>query len=122
MGNPPLSLSYNCPSNLASNGFVGIKNTGTETLNAFSDNGSGNPIYNQLEPVGSQAHPAGELWSQGAAGPVDPENPNAPHPLGEHISIQVHSTSFVVNIEVFSVHRTSENNCHVQAQALITRP
>jgi hypothetical protein len=124
MSNPPLSLSYNCPSNLASNGFIGIKNTSsTETLNTFSDNGSGNPIYNQLEPVGSQAHPTGEFWSQGAAGPVDPQNPNAPLPLGEHITFQVHSTSFVANIEVFSVHRTGpENNCHVQAQALVTRP
>jgi hypothetical protein len=116
MGNPPLSLSYNCQSNLTSNGFVGIKNTGTETLNAFSDNGSGNPTYNQLDPVGSQGSPTGEFWSQGAA------------PAGEYITFQVHSTSFVATIEVFSVHRTSalntgtEDNCHVQAQALITRP
>lgn len=121
MSNLPLWLSYDCPSNLNSNGFMGIKNTGTEVLNVFSDNGSGNPTYNQLEPVGSQAHPTGEFWSQGAAGPVDPQAPNAPHPLGEHISFQVHSTSFVANIEVYSVHRTSENNCHVQAQALVTR-
>jgi hypothetical protein len=120
MGNPPLSLSYNCPgpnaSNLTSNGFVGIKNTGTEVLNAFSDNGSGNPTYNQLDPVGSQSHPTGEFWSQGAAAG------------GEYITFQVHSTSFVATIEVFSVHRTSalntgtEDNCHVQAQALVTRP
>jgi hypothetical protein len=116
MSNPDLSLSYNCPSNLTSDGFVGIKNTSTtETVNAFSDNGLGNPIYNQLDPAGSQANPTGEFWSQGAAA------------AGEHITFQVQGT-YVATIEVFSVHRTSalntgtDDKCHVQAQVLVTRP
>jgi hypothetical protein len=110
MSDPALSVSYNCPGDLASNGFIGIKNTsGTETVNAFSDNGDGNPFYNQLDPAGSQSHPTGEFWSQGAAA------------AGEHIAFQVQGT-YVATIEVFSVHRTSDNKCHVQAQALVTKP
>lgn len=110
MSNPDLWLNYECPSNLASNGFIGIKNTSaTETVNAFSDNGEQNPSYNQLEPVGSQSHPTGEFWSQGAAA------------AGERITFQVQGT-YVATVEVFSVHRTGDNKCHVQAQALITRP
>lgn len=102
MSNPDLSVSYNCPGDLASNGFIGIKNTsGTETVNAFSDNGLENPFYNQLDP--------NEFWSQGAAA------------VGERITFQVQGT-YVATIEVFSVHRTSDNKCHVQAQALITKP
>lgn len=102
MSNPDLSVSYNCPGDLASNGFIGIKNTsGTETVNAFSDNGLDNPFYNQLDP--------NEFWSQGAAAG------------GERISFQVQGT-YVATIEVFSVHRTGDNKCHVQAQALITKP
>jgi hypothetical protein len=110
MSDPALSVSYNCPGDLASNGFIGIKNTsGTETVNAFSDNGDGNPFYNQLDPAGSQSHPTGEFWSQGAAA------------AGEHIAFQIQGT-YVATIEVFSVHRTSDNKCHVQAQALVTKP
>lgn len=78
-------------------------------MNAFSDNGLENPFYNQLDPVGSQSHPTGEFWSQGAAA------------AGEHIIFQVQANTYVATIEVFSVHRTSDNKCHVQAQALITR-
>ena len=40
---------------------------------------------------------------------------------GERITFQVQGT-YVATIEVFSVHRTSDNKCHVQAQALVTRP
>jgi hypothetical protein len=102
MGNPPLSLSYDCRSDLALNGFVGIKNTSaTETVNVFSDNGDSNPSYRQLAP--------NDFFSQGAAA------------AGEHITFQVQGT-YVATIEVFSVHRTSDNKCHVQAQALVTRP
>jgi hypothetical protein len=102
MSDPPLSLSYECRSDLALNGFVGIKNTSaTETVNVFSDNGDSNPSYRQLAP--------NDFFSQGAAAP------------GEHITFQVQGT-YVATIEVFSVHRTSDNKCHVQAQALVTKP
>jgi hypothetical protein len=102
MSNPDLWLSYECRSDLALNGFVGIKNTSTtETVNAFSDNGEQNPSYNQLDP--------GEFWSKGAAA------------AGEHVTFQVQRT-YVATIEVFWVHRTSDNKCHVQAQALVTKP
>jgi hypothetical protein len=102
MSDPPLSLSYECRSDLALNGFVGIKNTSaTETVNVFSDNGDSNPSYRQLAP--------NDFFSQGAAA------------AGEHITFQVQGT-YVATIEVFSVHRTSDNKCHVQAQALVTKP
>ena len=102
MSDSDLWISYDCRSDLASNGFVGLKNTsGTETVNVFSDNGDSNPSYRQLAP--------GEFFSQGAAA------------AGEHITFQVQGT-YVATIEVFSVHRTSDNKCHVQAQTLITKP
>jgi hypothetical protein len=102
MSDPPLSLSYECRSDLALNGFVGIKNTSaTESVNVFSDNGDSNPSYRQLAP--------NDFFSQGAAA------------AGEHITFQVQGT-YVATIEVFSVHRTSDNKCHVQAQALVTKP
>lgn len=102
MSDPALSLSYNCPANLASNGFIGIKNTSaTETVNAFSDNGLDDPFYNPLDP--------NEFWSQGASA------------AGERITFQVQGT-YVATVEVFSAHRTSDNKCHVQAQAVVTKP
>ena len=116
LSNPPLSLSYNCPSDLSSNGFIGIKNASqnsspAETVNVFSDNGSTNPDYRQLPPIVQES-----FWSQGAAA------------TGEHIIFQVQGNAYVATIEVFSVHRTNalntgtDNKCHVQAHALITRP
>lgn len=109
MGNPPLSLSYNCPSDLSSNSFIGIKNASqnqspTEAVNVFSDNGSPNPEYRQLPTIVQES-----FWSQGAAA------------AGEHIIFQVQGNAYVATIEVLSVHRTSDNKCHVQAQALVTR-
>jgi hypothetical protein len=102
LGDPGLWFSYECRSELAVNGFVGIKNVSTsETVNVFSDNGSTDPSYRQLAP--------NEFYSQGASA------------AGEHITFQVQGT-YIATIEVFSVHRTSDNRCHVQAQALITKP
>ncbi len=101
MSDPDLWVSYRCPSDLAANGSVGLQNSESETVNVFSDNGETNPSYRQLAP--------NEFFSQGAAA------------AGEHITFQIQGT-YVATIEVFSVHRTSDNKCHVQAQALITKP
>jgi hypothetical protein len=102
LGDPGLWFSYDCRSDLAANGFVGIKNVSTsETVNVFSDNGSTDPSYRQLAP--------NEFYSQGASA------------TGEHITFQVQG-SYVATIEIYSVHRTSDNRCHVQAQTLITKP
>ena len=102
LGDPGLWFSYDCRNDLAANGSVGIKNVSTsETVNVFSDNGSTDPSYRQLAP--------NEFYSQGASA------------TGEHITFQVQG-SYVATIEIYSLHRTSDNRCHVQAQALITRP
>jgi hypothetical protein len=102
LGDPGLWFSYDCRSDLASNGFVGIKNVSTsETVNVFSDNGLTDPSYRQLAP--------NEFYSQGASA------------AGEHITFQVQGT-YIATIEIFSVHRTSDDKCHVQAQALVTKP
>jgi hypothetical protein len=62
------------------------------TENVFSDNGSTDLSYRQLAP--------NELLSQGASA----------------------SGEYIATIEIYSIHRTSDNRYHVQAQALITKP
>jgi hypothetical protein len=99
--NPNLVVAYNCPADLATNGILRIENTGSETVNVFSDNGGTNPNhYGQLASSGSR-------FDQPAAA------------SGEFVTFQVQGTS-MATIEVFTVHR--QNDCHVQAQALVTRP
>jgi len=101
---PDLSISYSCPSSLTQNGTLRIQNNGSAEVNLFSDNGSGNPSYRQLAP--------GASFDEGA---------NAG---GELITFGVHNFNGahrVTTIEVFTVHRSNLNNCHVQAQSLITR-
>jgi hypothetical protein len=101
---PNLGISYSCPSTLSQNGTLRIQNNGSAEVNLFSDNGSGNPSYQQLAP--------GASFDQGA---------NAG---GELITFGVHNFNGahrVTTIEVFTVNRGSLNNCHAHAQALITR-
>lgn len=98
---PDLLVGYTCPADLAANGVLVFINHSSETLNVFSDNGSINPNdYRQLAPNGGR-------FDQAAAA------------SGEHVTFQVQGTS-VATIEVFTAHRA--NDCHTQAQALITRP
>ena len=97
---PNLLVGYTCPADLTANGWLVFINQSSETMNVFSDNGSTNPNdYRQLAPNG------GRVDQLAAAS-------------GEHVTFQVQGTN-VATIEVFTVHRT--NDCHTQAQALITR-
>ena len=97
---PGLVVMYTCPTDLASNGQLSIRNNGSETVNLFSDNGSTNPNhFGQLAP--------NQTFHQGAAAG------------GEFITLQVQGSS-VTTIDVFSAHRS--NDCHVQAQGIATRP
>ena len=71
---------------------------GAETVNVFSDNGGANPnAYRQLINE--------DFISQSAAA------------SGEHITFQVQGAG-MVTIEVFSMHRSSDSKCHVQAQGV----
>ncbi len=100
MPSPGLVVMYTCPTDLASNGQLSIRNNGSETVNLFSDNGSTNPNhFGQLAP--------NQTFHQGAAAG------------GEFITLQVQGSS-VTTIDVFSAHRS--NDCHVQAQGIATRP
>ena len=97
---PGLLLSYRCPTDLTTNGWLRIRNTGSNTVNVFSDNGSTNPNhFGELAPNGA--------FEQGAAA------------SGEYITLQVQGST-VTTIDVFSAHRSGD--CHVQAQALVTKP
>ncbi len=99
--NPKVGVSYQCPSDLSTNGSLRITNFGQETINVFSDNGSDNPnTYTQLDNL--------RAFSQAAFRD------------GEHVTLQVQGAGGVGTIEVFSVHRTSDNVCHVQAQGFFT--
>ena len=104
MTTPEITLSYQCPASDISNinGLLRVRNgSSTETVNLFSDNGGTNPNhYGSLAPNAAFDQPtaaSGELVTFGVQG------------------------TYVATVEVFSVHRASDNKCHVQAQSLVTR-
>jgi hypothetical protein len=95
---PKVDITYLC-GNFEVDGTVRITNTGTETLNLFSDNGGANPNdYRQLA--------TGQSFDQGAA------------LAGEHITFQVQGDG-VATIEVFSVHQ-GPADCYAQAQGVFS--
>jgi hypothetical protein len=97
---PHIDVFYSCPGTLSNNGGVWVTNHGGETLDVFSDNGSLDPTYTQISQ--GQIHAQPTLAS------------------GEHITFQVQGVGGIGTIEVFSVHRNSDNKCHVQVQGLFT--
>jgi hypothetical protein len=99
---PDLTVYYSCPADLSINGTMVFINHSPELVNVFSDNGTTNPEYRQLPASGGR-------WDQFmAAG-------------GEHITIQVQGSFTVTTFQIFSVHRPSSNDCHVEAQAVVSR-
>jgi hypothetical protein len=103
---PTIGLQYSCPNDLSTLGTVAVLNRtfvdGAQTANLFVDDGSTNPSYQSL--------PSGRVANVAAA------------PNGEHITVQAQVPGpKVVNMEVFSVHRPASNDCHVEAQAIVTR-
>lgn len=103
--NPNVQLSYVCPGTLANDGQLKIKNTSAELVNFFVKEDRGPTFYAQLQPGGTAD--TGMVSS------------------GDHATIQVQGTS-LVTIEAFTAHRPSgiiftSNDCHTQAQALVTR-
>jgi hypothetical protein len=112
LATPDFRLAYSCPgSDITNNtGILRIRNLSTtETVNLFSDNGGVNPNhYGQLNTDDGSANDPDSKFDQNAAA------------SGEFITLGLQG-SYVATIHVFSVHRTSDNRCHVQAQALTTR-
>lgn len=99
-------LEYECPTNLASDGTLRIRNHTGQTVDLFTDNGSSNPTYDQLASVGYQG----------------PAHVEAAKSTGEWITFQIHEgNGHMWTIWVFSVNRVSENNCLWQYQALLTK-
>ena len=93
---PWVGVYYTCPANLANPGTIMILNSGSDTLNVFSDNGGESPNDYRLLA-------AGEYFEQAAS------------PTGEHVTFQVQGVG-MATIEVFSVHRA--NDCHAQGMAV----
>jgi hypothetical protein len=93
-------LQYLCPASVGSNGSLTIHNVSSGIANFFVDSGGANPDYLQLAAGGFVTYPA-------AAG-------------GESFSIQAQGGPGVLTIEVGTVHRNSSNDCHAQAQGLLT--
>lgn len=104
MQTPEIRIAYSCPASdiVNNNGILRIRNVGaTETVNLFSDNGGTNPNhYGTLAPDA--------VFDQFAAA------------SGELVTFGVQG-SYVATAQVFSVHRASDNTCHVQAQVLVTK-
>jgi hypothetical protein len=103
LGNPLLGflrLIYACPATLANNGTFAFNNDSGSVANVFVESGGDNPAYYQMQPgdqVQFAAAATGDSWhiqAQGALG--------------------------ILTIEAASVHRSASNDCHVQAQGVLT--
>jgi hypothetical protein len=109
---PDFRLAYSCPAAdiATTNGILRIRNRSTtESVNLFSNNGGENPNhYGSLNTDDGSANDPDSKFDQNAAA------------SGEFVTFGVQG-SYVATIQVFSVHRTSDNKCHVQAQALTTK-
>ncbi len=112
LATPDFRLSYSCPASdiTNNNGILRIRNLSTtETVNLFSDNGGTNPNhYGSLNTDDGSPNDPDSKFDQFAAA------------SGEFVTFGVQG-SYVATIQAFSVHRASDNRCHIQGQALITR-
>ncbi len=99
--NPSLTIGYLCPADLSANGLFVLRNDGNETVNVFLDNGGTAPGYFQLGPNGGRFDPFAAA-------------------NGEHFTVQVQGAN-IATLELFSVHRPGLSDCHVQAQAIVSR-
>ncbi len=112
LATPEFRLSYSCPASdiTTNNGTLRVRNlSATETVNLFSDNGGTNP--NHYGPLNTD---------DGSANDPDSKFDQAAAATGEFVTFGMQG-SYVATIQVFSVHRASDNKCHVQGQALITK-
>lgn len=96
---PDFTLAYGCPATQQVSGTLAFFNQSSEVVNAFWDNGTADPEYLQLAASGAR-HDVPTAWA------------------GEHYTIQVQGSQ-ITTFEIFSVHRASD--CHIQAQAVISR-
>jgi hypothetical protein len=106
LSQPRLRLTYVCPDDVSGMGEVILKNTGTGALNVISER-EGSPANTQYDLLA----------------PGETKN-RPPEATGDHVTFQAQGQA-VATIDVFSAHRTtaggfSTNDCHVQAQALVT--
>ena len=104
LGNPLLGflrLIYACPANLASNGTFAATNDSGSLANVFVESGGANPSYYQMNPGDQVQFPASTT--------------------GDSWHIQAQGALGIITIEAASVHRSASNDCHVQAQALLTK-
>lgn len=110
LSNPDIRLSYYCPSDVLQNGALMLTNTGSENLNVLSDRAtdSSQPVQYRVVPP----------ESEDIGGFNQPQRTTAA--AGDHLTIGVQGQS-QATINVFTVHRPNSNDCHVQAQAVVSR-
>lgn len=99
---PHFRVAYSCPTAdiTTNNGILRVRNLANQEINLFSDNGGVNPNHYGALVMG------GAFDQAAAAG-------------GEFVTFGYQGAP-VATITVFSVHRASDNRCHVQAQAVTT--
>ena len=95
-----MRLQYQCPASVGSNGALTIINSSAGLANFFVDSGGANPDCFQLSSGGFTVYPA-------SAG-------------GESFEIQAQGAPGVLTIQAATVHRNAGNDCHAQAQGLLT--
>jgi hypothetical protein len=93
-------LRYQCPSPTGANGTLTIHNVSSGPANFFLDSGGSNPDYFMLASNGFHSYPASAA--------------------GESFHIQVQGGPGVLTLQVGTVHRNGFNDCHAQAQGLLT--
>jgi hypothetical protein len=97
------SITYACPSTLTDPGTMTFTNTSAATENVFTDNGGTDPTYQQLAAAGT--------------------SPSSATATGDVFVWQIqHPTAGLATIHAASVNRPGGNDCHLQVQAVITRP
>jgi hypothetical protein len=97
------SVRYACPSDLTAEGVITFVNTSSATMNVFADSGGDNPNYEQLAGGGTSDLPATAA--------------------GDSYTWQIqHPTDGLATIHAATANRVGGNDCHLQVQAVITRP
>jgi hypothetical protein len=98
------SISYLCPQDSNTDGWVQFFNWENTTVKLFADNGSIGPSF--IGDLGFQT----ERLEPAAAS-------------GEHITFQArYPDGRIVTVEAFSHHNPASDNCYAQAQAVVTKP
>jgi hypothetical protein len=97
---PFFSLQYVCPLQIHLNSFLEVRNFSNTVANFFWDSGGDSPGHRQLG--------GSELFTLGTQS------------FGDSFRMQIQWPFGVLRLKVALIHRQSTNDCHIQAQGVMT--